>query len=831
MLYVKVFVLLFLCLAHKYNVVNSDIYEEINKNVTVSKTTKKYLKKVTLCESTHFNILMPDVESDNYNDLSVYAFYTTINCYVSEKIINWIYTFIREFPLFYQRKFLNTEFDNIYVSNMQTFKNQLIDIKSYIVKYINILHNFIDSNPHAFFFYKDTAVLQTLMALKIKIDFIFKKESIELDKILIQEILEEMNDLQRFVLMRCGTLPNNDSQFYGYSTTIKNEDMSKKITNHIESELFFGLVSQQNDCSVESIFLQNVVTISAKDQISEDIFNMKFIISLNDKSETNTISIKQIWQQIQKSYDIELVYWYQKSIITAIMKLIYHKMLKIIKNVPTNDQTNIIILKINSINLKISEDYKKLPSYLVEGFTLLKDINIKKISEDKYTKILEFYDTIKLNHEIGNKIYENEEYEIFFDKNFEYLDILLKRILENFNDFKCFYQYYKYLQNERDKYYLPFIYTGKNLLSTMNHTPDNTCNFIKDIYLITYKITIYLNRANDTKMDNTYNEYFIQATNAIRSILNYFIIIIREDVQDLVLLKIAYNIVTLLVNQNNFIDINNVYYFQRILYLVMTELNVYGFRCTLTKFNFLLINNIDINFIKMDLKEIVLNEIDNGTTLKHIQIDFSTIKPQHYECHSYTYLYDKFFEHSNIFNIYDDVITANWKGLNKNIKAIYTDIISLFSNPDYFYELYDMILIFIVAIVYYDVKSSTNRALSNVYTVNTGRHKHIDYILHNILIPENLPDNLRPLIEDIQKCDNIAINDTIDDKMNYFNNIQINIETQFNRRNIFFKNENMKNKKVIWSTINNIDDTHIPENILGLYRCYLLYSRYRMLSL
>lgn len=64
MLYLKEYILLCLCFAHnKCNVENSDIYEEINKHVTVSKYNDNVnMTKVIFSEyetlSIHFNILM-----------------------------------------------------------------------------------------------------------------------------------------------------------------------------------------------------------------------------------------------------------------------------------------------------------------------------------------------------------------------------------------------------------------------------------------------------------------------------------------------------------------------------------------------------------------------------------------------------------------------------------------------------------------------------------------------------------------------------------------------------------------------------------------------------
>lgn len=182
-----------------------------------------------------------------------------------------------------------------------------------------------------------------------------------------------MNALQRFLSMNCLDLLFYDksSSFYGYwipqndNVLIDLDTINNFLYNIEPIEFVLDLLI----CYAAPMFLENFVTISSNDPISLDIINAKVKIK-----DTNSILIKNILNKINKSSNIELVFWYQYSVLTIIMKLVFSKIIQYLneEKLPLPP----IIIMIHTINSKISENNQKLPTYLVNGFFLLAKVNV-----------------------------------------------------------------------------------------------------------------------------------------------------------------------------------------------------------------------------------------------------------------------------------------------------------------------------------------------------------------------------------------------------------------------------------------------------------------------
>lgn len=784
----KYIVLIFLCLnCNKCNSVNSNnIYDQIVNNVTVSKPDDDYrnMIKVTLWEEIHFKIIMANSASNYKNIDKVYLLYSIINCYISGNSINMIYQFIERFPLFYNNdKFLNTKHDNMFVRNIE-LQDRLIHINNdYIEFYFNILYKFINSIEQQSFFRKDDAVvLNALMSLQFKIGFILKKQFIAADIMIIQELFEVISVFHDFELKHCNIFMQphiHNSKFYSYSTI--NETISEQLTSHIKSLL--GLESYQH-CSIDSIFLIHyIIPLSAEDNtIANDISNMKIKIS-----KTDTVLIKNIWELFQQSYDIKFAYWYQKAVITAIMKLMCNKFLNIMKySYHSSNEKTIENLNqyLTNLKIKINKEKNNLHPYF-SG--ILNILNIEPFMGNiAYEEMKNLHDSLEINSEQFDEKFKDQDInEEQFMYDVDYLTTLIQKILNKFDDFKCFNQYFLYFKNEHDKYYLPFTFSRKNSKNVLP-TNHSTCNFILHMYALAYKIKIYINMYMN--YESRYPFLTDIALNEIERMKYYFIKIIDEtNVQDL--LKMSTNIVTILENMNvpfYFSTTNNIfnieYDIDRSIKIIMAKLNTYGIQCSLSNSNYLLINNIDIYLFKEDTNTIILDDIENSITLKPIIMDFHG--KQDYRCYNYKKMFDIIFTLQNYNDHFTEIyknISLYWKGKYYNIQNIYNDIIVLFYNADYLYEFYNTFFTYIIAIVYYEIKYFYTLKKDSLVKKNNKNEEYY-YLLNTILNKDWFPEGLWPLIENIKMCV------TIDQ----FNNKQKNIEDQFNLLNIFFNNDGNK---------------------------------------
>lgn len=740
-LYVKMYLFVFLCFTTiKFEVFSSQL-ENIRNNVSIVNTGNKHVKTVTLFKKVSYDLLMysPETEENNeefmQTNFKVNACYYALSCYFADWTTKQLHNFLQEFPLFYQRKFLNTKYDLIFKNNVNAFLLIIKYFFRYVKMFVNILSGLIDLYRLNLnnLYYNDTTILKSLLSLEIKMNCILsvndknQSEFIESDMVIIREMLEVFNTIQSFSIMNCETQPrlnSEDSEFYGYSF-IQNKYDNETILSDIIS--IFGNNYASEVCSVDQTFLEHIVE---NDNISVQIFDAKLIIG------SSLLSIKDIYEKIRPTYDIDNIYWYLTSVITTIMKLIYYKILCILQTQEyiSNDITN----KIKVLNSKISE---KIPTIVVDGFTLLSIIydDGNNSMDDKINKLFNFYrsmdnisiEDINLWFNINlinptkhtargkNKMYDLNEAEITESSNINTddidLTIFLTKLIDNFDDLICFNRYYKYLHNEYHEYNVPLSQlTNMKLISINNNNNNNieyneVCMFIFDMYVFCYEAITSLNKAID-KESLKNDDYFKHINNTLRTIKDiqhYFFTVIKTNNKDIDFLIIAHNIVIILENQQKITEFTSCHNLKRIINLIMIELNYYGIQyCSLPKYNFLLINNANFIQFRTNIgKELFGEEIkylDNG------HLDFSTTKPQDYNCLNVDYLCNILAKNSNIFIKIRNNLKVPWKGKLLNIQNICEDIMYLFLNPRNLCALYDIIFKIHIVLAFVEIMKIYN---------------------------------------------------------------------------------------------------------------------------
>lgn len=862
MLYMKVYLVYLLC---PTTIQSDDIpvqHENIQKYVKINNYSKNrweyaYFKSVTIHESEQCSILYNNnIRPGKGEQPKMYGFYTGMGCKCADWTITKIHNFIKSLPLFYQPKFEKQKlykkaFKPLFEKSLTAFISSL---DKYVNRFIQILNDFLDIDES---YYTDTTVLEAFISLKIKMNFMSLKnnqnepELNKSDTTIIRMILEEMNVLQRFLSMNCLDVPPGDkySPFYGYWL---NEDklIDVNTINHFLNNIKpIGFNVDPLICVSTQMFLENFVNLSSYDHISLDIVYAQVQITdtSDTKMKTYTISIKDILLKTKTMYNIDVVFWYQDIVLNTIMTILFRKIenAKIFIDGPLKSN---IFYHIENINLIISKNSTNFPEYLVNGFKLLskyKNINeIPTIELNTYlTSLIHITignwdistigDTFILRDNLKNTCKLKDLLIIHCKVTFkpltdiEYLECFVLKLLKHINDFKCVHQSFKCLRKKYDNYYIPLINNKKTLIP-INSIKDiqkssGVCKFVINIYSICLQTIWFINLESDNASATNDNANILRSWRAIFSMKYYFLIIIKENTDDLDLLKMSYDIAVILINlQQRFDQHPNFYNLKRTLNVIMTELNNYGIKnCSESKFNFLLFNNInfmhigDGHFIEKSMKAFYKNNfgIDNFQNTNINMKDFKYFDVQN--------LYDQYVKNSEVIKLYGQFIKFSWKGINLTLKEIFEDAIISTLNPYSLYAVYDMYFKFNLAVVHFEMgEILIKNKFKNLRNIQR-EFLDIQNVMTNF-VPKYFPSEFESIILDMQSLLSRPSNNTTDitskklsifksfkkykesviDEISVMNEITecyIKIDNQFKKFKIKLKNRSFfqKNKKEI----------------------------------
>lgn len=699
------------------------------------------------------------------------AFHSAINCHFGEWTSSKLFDVIQNLPLFYQRKFAGTAYDNTLQINYDVFSQSVDDIERKLNVYTDIIHTFNENNTDVAY-YNDAAVPVAFVSLSAKIYELLRltptsHKNVK-DKVFIQEMLEEMNAVQGFVSTNCPTKnsTSENSNFYGYATNLK---IDKSTDQLLEKLGGIGLLTNPKNCSIAHMVLDEFANMIPEHE--GVISNAIFIID-NDKK----IPISGILAQYkQSSYDIDLLYLYQNAVINLIMKQIYLYMYSMDV---TNDLFKTTKSFIGEINKKISVIDTYLPDKFVEGFKLL---NALENDKEAFLKYYDSIESIQLNA-------QNTEF-MEVQPSVEYLNEILKNIHDKFSNFVCVGRYFKILQNQYNDYYMPFANIKNKLIVTPRYSNMNlnTCNFLFFMYLNTYKIVIFTNRSIDTNQNHSEQaQYLDNTTMAMAYVKNHFIMVNKHLTDDVGLLKIARNIITILENQNRPTSDVQLLHIKRMVNYVMSELNEYGIKnCTLPDFNYLMFNNT--NFIQLKNNSVKHLFNDKVAYSSESVIDFSSITNLDSECFNYKHIYETYVK--PIGEVENIEITFYWEGKKLNIHKIFEEATSLFSNPRHLYEFYDIYFKHLLATIYLELKMKYSALKSGTPIASDEKCDKNEVKLR---MENNFPLELRSLSDEISSFWINFLDLNNDDTL--YNQKFDKIEKQFNQYNTIF-NSNPSSSK------------------------------------
>lgn len=701
---------------------NQEQLRKIKMSVKVdNEFNKNYIKTVTFNNSVKSHIFLYCKENSIIDE--AYAYFNSMSCEIAAWTINKLYEFSRKSPLFYQYQYqIHLSNKTVYGERFEKSVKDLIRDLNKLKHPIMILHDLLYINADAFY-YIDTTILKPLGSLMYGAYFIlktYKNKKLKYDVTemdIIRLVLKEMNDLQYVLSINCLDRPATYKSlyFYGYwINTLNNENVNlHKRLDKFTFDIFFIDENLSTDCSDNHIYLENFVVETPKNHIIFDIVNAYYFDFLHTIRKT----VRNLLFEVKKSYSVEVLFYYHETVSNIIMKLVFTKIMSVMSE--SMDSLPIYIIEnISQIYDKLTKvHYTNFPANMVSGFEILKKycaLQFDKLVENVFTNYIASLGSITFTDVIDKNMDTIEELD-----NLKYLKSILILILKNLDDFKCVDIYFKGLRYEHGRYYKPFV-EHTNVFFPISYIVKNNevCDFLLSIYSICFQAFRFFNRDEDYTSDK-FHSYINDANlsrgwRAIMLIKNYLLIIIKRKVNDLSILTIAYNTVTLLENLHEQVVKVSIVVLQRILTVIMTEVNRYALKCCAwPKFNYLLYNNVNfIHFGDGDLiKRSILNFFKKKVKKFEVEdFDFDKIDLNNYAYFNVQFFYDMFIRNSEVLRHYRNRIMIYWNGKPQIIQDIYQEATEMvFLNYCYVYALYDVYFKSLIAIVYYEMSVIMNK--------------------------------------------------------------------------------------------------------------------------
>lgn len=733
--------------------IKSDILPELNKqiqnNIEVnSSPTDGNIHNVTFKDSKQTvisAIYLPRNADDSID--GVYAFHSALNCKFAEWAMEKIYDFVKRTPLFYQKKFSKVE--NV---NFRTSLDALISVlDAHVWRFINILNNFLDTNSNILYYF-DTSVLESLVSIQIKIDYLNEtgKPDDDTDSRYLYNVtrwfVKELTTLQSFLSVNCKdnmSINRNNSQLHGYWISVDDVEGEKMDVDVFLSSVIKLESNNHSTCKPTSMFLEMFVTLIDSPELQVSI-NVEKSCVLTDRF--YVLSIKDLTELIKITYDTELIYFYQNFVLTSSMVYVFNKIrfILIFRELPIDPLQE----QIKTIHAKISEDRSNFPALLADGFTVLANC-LKKTLPEQQLDVLMFLK--RLENKKYASIFVEKQNSMVVDK----LTAIMTSILENIENLKCFQQYHKSLHVKYEKIYIIPLVKEENSLSLgrfniavlENKHNEQVCAFLLSMYSMCYEALMLF-------QDSFYGSkiFMGKSMDIFEKLQRYLFIIIRAPSYDVHLLKMALKITPVIVDMmekfKNGLDVSVV---KRIANVIMNELNISGIKyCSSSQNNFLLFNNINfLEFGNVDLIEKSIEKFIHNVYPSFIRADLTT-SCKYFDEYKYfvlTLVFDELVKSTDFYEKYKNHILVVWKGQQKNLYEIYNDMTIIVLNPYTLYSFYDIIYKFYIA-VFYDVVLTTLE--QKRFYKSEKKFKKITDAL-NDLDSDIFPLKLRPLISDIKR--------------------------------------------------------------------------------
>lgn len=711
----------------------SDLQLNMNNNVEVQTYgNNNYFTNVKVFDNHWFIIYVYnpiiDVSKDFINTLNI--FYIMMNCRLANLTQFQLFKFIKRFPLLKQS---NTKTNNIFITEINDHVKELNFIAKQIRRFISILQYFLSITSS----YYDTSLLKIFLSLQFKIHFLtlFQHKAglseVDIsDDIIIYIIFEIINWIQSFTRTNCltqdyqeGKYSNEREKYYGYHMI---NYLQYKYDNEFLNVIEAFNIKPVSHCYEEIFLLKDISINTSKDSILNEISSALIV-----HKKTKTISIKNIFDRIQESFDLELILWYQKSIYKTIMKLLCSKALtelEALGNVLIFP--DYIIESFVTINTLILPEIKQnLPLDFTYCFEHLADKQSNKSDEiDNCIRIIRDYHDITTDIVLLSDVVDATITNDFVinHKIHSSLQNFVEKINEYSVSFECFNNLYKFLHTEYDKkYYIPFQNNPTKIDNLVNNDyklsivkryrleivrnfweSNDECNYVNKLHNLCIEVEILLiiiansskSEKKNIKNDKIIN-YQLLIKNTFTLINRWSISIISQydENSDRDILKVAYNLYVLLKSKDHF----NRYNLRPLLYSIMTHLNDYtNEHCYPPNFNYLFFGQIDF------ISQIVIEKSKKQLNIfiKQFNLNYpNNLNIDHYTFLDILYFYDQHVKNAIMFTPYEKTFEFYWKGEKKNINQIFENIKAIVLNPTHIYAFYDIYFKFVITMIYFEM--------------------------------------------------------------------------------------------------------------------------------
>lgn len=697
-----------------------------------------------------------------------YALCNVINCkfalwavHQTSFFVNSIYT-NRVVTEIYNSQSRDEFHESVFKQSLNDFIDQ---IRDKVVRAISVLTYFFEIYSDSSY-YTDFGVLKSLISLNIKIDLMssrnddsqthFKRFARRIVELLLIEIAE----LQRFLSMNnCdyGTSfdDKNISKIFGLWIALDKTRAEEDFDMFLLKMRNVGLKSDDSlkKCSTRHIFLENIVKIHEEDLISSMIDTQVYNYSNGDDTRTRSVRIEEIRERIEISYDIDVICWYHDFVLSAIVQTL-HMFLSYTNNVDENT-----IQKIREIKRKTLENRNILPAYFVEGINKINNV-------------------VGDQSEVGNSTH--------------YLDQLLTRILENFDDIVCARKYLKNIIKENYKYHTPGSPNSsalRNNLSGVDETKNESytaCRFVSYVYAFSFRAQVVINEFNHQLNSKLSKSGRKEIKNIFDTVLNYFLLVYKHEKVNYHFIQIAYNLATILKNQlfNSNVKGEIIFFFERILNIIMTKLDIYRLKyCSyMQNGKYLLYKNI--NYLKTVTTKTPLEDFMHQFFVIRYRVayNFKTSNPgdifHSHNVHLFEidYLYKTFVQKNRVIALYGNVIKIYWNGQCRSIKNIFSDARKMIFNPQNINALYDVYNKFFLAVIFFEVY---DLSLGNDYNTSKEGLKKIMNELKFDECHKIFPVTLTSFISDLNTIFHFSDVEGRSDALSVLKQTRLQIEEKF----------------------------------------------------
>lgn len=692
----------------------SELEESVKNNGIVALPMSR--NKILVSTSrTSFEIYDNDIGTYP-EDNTLTKFYTCINCVLAKKTWADLLSLISTFSaVLYDQPFTN-EGNNLFSTNFleeYVVMDRIMSNMRQIVKVLLYLQDIYASVNDTTV---DTDMSTMLLTLNFKISYIktaYDEDAGISDTDAVRAILESINSIRQFVYANCG-LPENDKETY----SVRNMMVGRAATQ--EFDMFVGdieplnLDTREMYCDVGNTTLEMLIL--------ENFQGIKW------KTNYGTAIVENVAREIRLSYDLRIIFWYQKYVFDTIIKLLFSKTIEYLKRNHTFSQK--IVKCFKKIDAFIQE-INNIPIDLTTCFALL-TMNVNApVTDALVPKLTEYVDS--LDHVVfqtDSNLTEEPSDDYVSDVSINNVSTytlpqFLRLIMVNIENFKCFVRLLKYLSDRNDtQYYRPFEKHSEVVAEFEKKVSNNNgdaqtasagdkvrkaidreaCEFFGGLYELCAECVAYLNSAavDMTVVDGRLN--------AVRM----YLIRLIERYWYAPYYRVAFNVLLMVetrrrqrsndVHTTNLPDVVDDTI--RLTHVIMAEFNAYTVhRCNPFAHRSLFENGYD-DRSSDDAHERVKTSLAN---MKAAVAGAGRQQPKHrYSPVVYTF--------QTVFNVpdfraYDRLIWFNWKGIRKPLSNVHVNLVSSVSSVTDLYAFYGLSLKFVLAVLFYEIHMAGNYLL------------------------------------------------------------------------------------------------------------------------